>query len=233
MAERADVLRGLAVDGRDSAPADLCVLAADLGMLTADVLVVAGHEVPTRLLPPRRSSEAMRGFGYRVTHCDHAALASLRDFVLALPETDHVSALAGPERVEETGASTARFSRTLDGLMRNRGLTALTMPFTGLSTSTVLCMLHGRPLRLQQLKAMAGPIGWTLQDLAAVAGVPLGEFDDCSVLCRHVGEVFIAAVRLDTEQLILAGAEADRLSGRVDQGMWQPVAYGLRETCPD
>jgi hypothetical protein len=106
------------------------------------------------------------------------------------------------------------------------------MPFTGLSKSTINGMLKEGRRNLQQLKAMAGPLGWRFEDLAAVAGEPLGTFNDCSVLCRHAGRVYVAAIPLTADQLKRAAVEADRLSGRIDHGAWQPVVMEA-DPCPD
>ncbi|GAA2417331.1 hypothetical protein GCM10010191_29880 [Actinomadura vinacea] len=119
------------------------------------------------------------------------------------------------------------FAGILDGLMRNRGFGMREMPFAGLSRGTIHGMPKGRYQTLQQLNAMAGPLGWRFEDLAAVAGEPLGTFNDCSALCRHVGKVYVAAIPLTSEQLVQAVVEADRLSGRIDEGSWQPVAMKI------
>ena len=116
--------------------------------------------------------------------------------------------------------------------MRNRGLGIHEMPFTGLSMSTIHGMRYRGLQKVYQLKAMAGPLGWTLPDLAAVAGEPLGPFDDCSTLCHHFGRVYMAAIPLTTPQLIQAAVEADRLSRRTDHGAWQPW-NAETDACPD
>lgn len=54
--------------------------------------------------------------------------------------------------------------------------------------------------------------------------------EDCSVLCHHVGRVYIAATPLTTTQLMQACVEADRMSGRLDEGVWKPWA---EDRCPD
>lgn len=106
--------------------------------------------------------------------------------------------------------------------MLNRGLGARNMPFTGLSRSTSHGMVKGRWYSAQQLKAMAGPLGWTFEDLIAVAGQPLGNWTVSGILCRHVGKVYVAAIPLTSGQLFQAAVEADRLSGREDHGAWRP-----------
>lgn len=229
---RADVLRELVVNGRDYGSERLSGLAAEFDLLMSDVMVIAGHQVPARLLPPVRESEVLREFAYRVTYCDHAQLASLNDFVLSLASTTAVPAPWTPQDVRAAPSNVDRFGGILDGLMRNRGFGIREMPFAGLSMSTIRGMLHGRWHNLQQLKAMAGSLGWRFEDLAAVAGEPLGAFDDCSAVCRHMGSVYVAAIPLTTAQLVQAAAEADRLSERTDHGAWRPVAVQAND-CPD
>ncbi|MER7365130.1 hypothetical protein [Nonomuraea wenchangensis] len=226
---RAEMLSNLVVEGRRYDLAKLRELAAELDLPLADVLVVAEHPVPACLLPPPRDGRALCEFAYRVTHCDHAQLASLEASVSRLVSADSSSGRG----VSDAGAATASdrdgFAGVLDGLLRNRGFGVMELPFAGLSRSTINGMLNGRWHTLQQLKAMAGPLGWRYEDLAAVAGEPLGAFNDCSMLCHHVGRVYVAAIPLTTAQLIEACAEADRVSGREDQGAWRP--WG-RPLCP-
>jgi hypothetical protein len=116
--------------------------------------------------------------------------------------------------------------------MRNRGLETDRFPFAGLSQSTIRGMLHGRCHTHGQLFAMAGPLGWAVEDLSVVAGETPENHGRDPILCRHVGLVYLAAVPLGTEQLIQAAREADRLSARVDRGVWKPVNY-FRDPCPD
>jgi hypothetical protein len=80
---------------------------------------------------------------------------------------------------------------------------------------------------------MAGPLGWKFEDLLAVAGDPFSERRRYVVHCHHLGQVFMAAVGLTTGQLIEAARQADRLSGRLNQGAWRPVANGFAGECPD
>jgi hypothetical protein len=93
-------------------------------------------------------------------------------------------------------------------------------------------MQRGRWHSLSQLHAVAGPLGWRVEDLAALAGEDLQPLDYGPMLCHHVGAVFVAAVRRTTEQLVLAAREADRLSDREDHGAWQPFSEGI-DDCPD
>jgi hypothetical protein len=58
------------------------------------------------------------------------------------------------------------------------------------------------PHRLQQLSAVAGPLGRTLPDLFAVADEPYSEELRPMLHCHHLGRVFAAAVPLTTAQLI-------------------------------
>ncbi|MFC5753643.1 hypothetical protein [Actinomadura rugatobispora] len=221
---RAELLRALVATGRRYEPARLHELAAELDLPVSDLFVIAGRPVPAHLLPPDRDREVMREFAYRVTYCDHARLASLEDFVTGL-----ASAAETPDEME-AASDMDGLPRILDGLLRNRGFGAGELPFTGLARSTINGMLSGRWHNLRQLHAMAGPLGWELEDLAPVAGEPLGPFKPCSVLCRHVGRVYVAAIPLTTEQLIQAAIEVDRLSGREDQGAWRPW---VENQCPD
>ncbi|MEW2620545.1 hypothetical protein [Streptomyces sp. NPDC048106] len=49
--QRAIILSALAANGTDTAPRRLTELATELGIPAADLFVVAGHPVPTELLP--------------------------------------------------------------------------------------------------------------------------------------------------------------------------------------
>jgi hypothetical protein len=229
---RAEVLRDLTATGREHDPARLRRLAAELGLPASDMFVVAGRPVPAHLLPPARDHQIMREFAYRVTFCDHAQLASLEAFVSALSSPGPTPTSDVPHDVTAAPPGTDGFASVLAGLMRNRGFGLHEMPFTGLAKSTINGMLKGRWHNLTQLKAMAGPLGWRVEDLAAVAGEPLGAFNDCSILCRHTGRVYIAAIPLTTDQLKRAAVEADRLSGRTAHGAWQPVVMEA-DPCPD
>ncbi|MEU5993849.1 hypothetical protein ABZ806_33170 [Spirillospora sp. NPDC047418] len=227
---RAEVLRDLVARGRQFDAARLHALAEELSLPASDIFVIAGHSVPAHLLPPDRDRKVMREFAYRVTYCDHAQLASLKDFVSSLASTSPAPAAEIPEDAEAAPPGMSGFPRIFNGLLHNRGFGVSELPFAGLSQSTINGMLSGRWYSLQQLKAMAGPLGWNFEDLAAVAGEPLGAFNVGSVLCRHVGRVYVAAIPLTTAQLRLAAVEADRLSGREDRGAWQPWVENL---CPD
>jgi len=78
---------------------------------------------------------------------------------------------------------------------------------------------------------MAGPLGWTFEDLLAVAGKPLGDWGVAGTLCRHVGKVYVAAIPLTSEQLFQAAIEADRLSSREHHGAWKPF-NSQPDPCP-
>lgn len=124
----------------------------------------------------------------------------------------------------------------LGALVRNRGFGISELPFMGLSLSTLYGMVerwNPSPHNRQQLCAVAGPLGWTLPDLFAVADEPYSEGLRPMVHCRHLGRVFAATVPLTTAQLIETAEEADRLSVREDHGVWQPVSQGCAEECPD
>ncbi|MEU7867119.1 hypothetical protein [Dactylosporangium sp. NPDC049140] len=225
---RTEVLRDLLSYGRDYDTPRLEELAAELGLPVADVLVVAGHPVPGRLLPPDRDREVMEAFTYCVTYCNHPQLASLREFLLALPDEG-----ATPEpRLARDPADPDPFPAILHGLMRNRGFGVYEFPFVGLSISTIAGMLRGKWHKLGQLQQVAGPLGWSVEDLATLAGEPLQPLEHRPMFCHHVGAVFLAAVPRTTEQLVRAAREADRLSARVDHGIFHPVSQGIYD-CPD
>ncbi|MDK9500181.1 hypothetical protein QEZ40_005809 [Streptomyces katrae] len=233
--ERADILSSLAASGTDTAPQRLVELAAELGIPAADLLVVAGRPVPAELLPPERDADVLRRFAYRVSYCDHAQLAALEAFVRAL------SRVAAPEQSVQPAwpgrhPPETRFAAVLGALIRNRGFGIRELPFIGLSLSTLHAMVwrwDPSPHRRQQLSAIAGPLGWSLPDLFAVADEPYSGEVRPMLHCHHLGRVFTAAVPLTTAQLIEAAAEADRLSVRTDHGVWQPVSEGFAEECPD
>jgi hypothetical protein len=225
---RTDVLRDLLDHGRDYDTLRLEELAAALGLPVADVLVVAGHPVPGPLLPSDRDRDVVGAFAYRVTFCNHPQLAALREFLRALPDVG-----AAPEpRSARDPADPDPFPAILQGLMNNRGFGVRDFPFVGLSTTTVMGMLRGRFHLLSQLHAVAGPLGWRVEDLAALAGEEMQPLDYGPMLCHHVGAVFVAAVPRTTEQLVHAAREADRLSAREDHGAWQPFSEGIND-CPD
>jgi hypothetical protein len=233
--ERATILRDLATSGSDAVPQRLTELAVELRIPAADLFVVAGHPVPAELLPPERDATATRQFAYRVSCCDHAQLAALETFVRSLPRDpapEPLTRLTSPSgRPPET-----RLAAVLGALIRNRGFGIRELPFMGLSRSTLLGMVSRcdpSPHRRQQLSAMAGPLGWTLPDLFAVADEPYSEDLRPMVHCHHLGRVLAAAVPLTTAQLIETAMEADRLSAREDHGAWQPVSQGFAAECPD
>jgi len=225
---RTRILRDLLDNGRRQDPSRLAECAAELGLPLADVLVVAGHPVPGRLLPPDRDDRVLREFAYRVTYCDHPQLAALREFLLALPGEGE----APETRPARDATAPEPFPAILQGLLSNRGFTLASFPFVGLSRSTIRGMLGGGWHWLTQLQAVAGPLGWSTKDLATLAGEPLRPLDHGPILCHHVGTVFTAAVSRTTEQLIRAAEEADRLSAREDHGAWRPVSRGVHD-CPD
>jgi hypothetical protein len=236
--ERADLLRDLAAHGADTDPARCAELAASLGMLVSDLLVIAGHPVPADLLPPERDARVTREFGYRAASCDHAQMAALVDFIRRAPDTAPIP-LMPPEPPRKVFWHPERnyLATVLDGLIRNRGFAPNELPFMGLSMSTIYGALSGRPAehehRWFQLSQMAGPLGWKFEDVLAVAGEPLPERRPYRMHCHHLGQVFVAAIGLTTGQLIEAVREADRLSGRRNQGAWRPVSDGFASQCPD
>jgi hypothetical protein len=236
--ERADRLRDLAARGADTDPACCAELAARLGMLVSDLLVVAGHPVPADLVPPERDARVMKEFAYSASFCDHAQMAALADFIRLPPGAAPLPSLppAAPRKVYWRPEA-SYLATVLDKLMRNRGFGPWELPFTGLSMSTIFGLLSGRPAEHEQkwfqLSAMAGPLGWRFEDLLAVAGEPFSERKRYALHCHHLGQVFVAAIGLTTGQLVEAARQADRLSGRVSQGAWRPVAQGFARECPD
>lgn len=236
--ERADLLRDLAARGADTDPARCAGLAARLGMLVSDLLVVAGHPVPADLVPPERDARVMKEFAYRASLCDHAQMSALADFIRLPPGAAPLLALppAAPRPVYWRPEA-SYLATVLDGLIRNRGFGPRELPFMGLSMSTIFGLLSGRAAahehRWFQLSAMAGPLSWRFEDLLAVAGEPFAERKRYVVHCHHLGQVFVAAIGLTTGQLAEAARQADRLSGRVSQGAWRPVSQGFARECPD
>ncbi|MEV4411381.1 hypothetical protein [Catellatospora sp. NPDC049609] len=225
---RTELLRDLLANGAGHDRPRLEGLAVQLGLPLADVLVVAGHAVPGELLPPERDSDVVGEFVYRVTYCGHPQLAALTGFLAGMPDEGAAPASRPARDVSDPNP----FPAVLDGLMRNRGLGLREFPFVGLSISTVRGLLGGGWQQLFQLRAMAGPLGWRLADLAALAGEPMRPLEHRALLCHHVGEVLLAAVRRTTRQLVRAAREADELSARADYGGWRPVSYGV-DDCPD
>ncbi|WP_327411512.1 hypothetical protein [Streptomyces sp. NBC_01233] len=232
---RADLLSNLAASGTDTTPETLAELATELDVPPADLLVIAGHPVPAELLPPKRDATITEQFAYRVSHCDHAQLASLEDFVRSLPHLDAPGPFVEPTSPYPTPAESGP-AAVFNGLLRNRGFGIKELPFAGLSRSTLRAMVSDwgpTPHRRYQLCAIAGPLGWRLPDLFAVVGEPYSPDFRPAHLCRHVGRVFTAAVPLSTTQLIECAQEADRLSARENHGVWHPVSQGSVAECPD
>ncbi|MGW4652022.1 hypothetical protein [Kitasatospora sp. NPDC004289] len=236
--ERTTALRGIAANGSRLTPEELARKATELELPLADLYVLAGRQVPDGLLPPERDAEVAREFGYRASLCGHGALAELEEFVRGLPR------LAAPGPFTQSGVGHDRpygpgFATVFAGLMRNRGFGIRSLPFVGLSRSTLVQMVRNyedegmKPHHEYQLCAVAGVLGWTLRDLFAVAGDPFEDRLRPVILCRHLGRVFVAATHLTTDQLVQALGEADRLSGRQYQGVWRGVSEGDVEGCPD
>ncbi|MBM9506675.1 hypothetical protein [Actinacidiphila acididurans] len=224
--------------GTDTDPARCAQIAADLGLLRSDMLAVAGHRVPAELLPPVRDGRVMREFAYRVSYCDHAQMAALSDFVRTLPAPPpDPSPRPEPDRKVQAHPDAGPFATVLDQLIRNRGFGVRELPFMGLSLSTI----YGSMLRFDRrdehrwhrLSNMAGSLGWRFEDLIAVAGEPPSGRPRHPMHCHHLGQVYMAAIPLTTEQLITVTLQADRLSRRPDQGAWRPVSQGFVRECPD
>lgn len=209
-----------------------------LGMLVSDLLVVAGHPVPADLLPPTRDARVMEEFAYRAAFCDHAQMAALVDFIRLPPSAAPDPSLppVAPRKVYWRPEA-SYLATVLDGLIRDRGFGPWELPFMGLSKSTIFGLLSGRPTehehRWFQLSNMAGPLGWKFEDLLAVASEPRSERKRYVMHCHHLGQVFVAAIGLTTGQLIEAAKQADRLSGRPNQGAWRPGSHGFATECPD
>ncbi|MFL5997447.1 MAG: hypothetical protein ACJ736_24565 [Streptomyces sp.] len=234
--ERAIILRDLAASGTATAPQRVTELAAELDLPAADLLAVAGHPVPTELLPPGREARVMRQFAYRVSHCDHSQLAALEAYVRLLPRVTAPEPFVQPAAWPGRRPAETRCAAVLGALLLNRGFGIRELPFMGLALSTLYGMVwrwDPSPHRRQQLSAVAGPLGWALPDLFAVADEPYSEELRPMVHCHHLGRVFAAAVPLTTAQLIETAEEADRLSVREDRGAWQPVSQGFADECPD
>ncbi|MFG3233389.1 hypothetical protein ACGFZG_16770 [Streptomyces antibioticus] len=234
--ERPVILSGLVARGTGgTSPRRLGERAVELDIPAAALLVVAGHPVPTELLPPKRDAAVMREFAYRVSHCDHSRLAALEDFARSLPRVAVREPFVEPAWPGSRPAETW-FAAVLRGLLRNRGFGVRELPFMGLARSTLYQMVwrwETNPHRRQQLCAVAGPLGWTLPDLFAVADEPYSKEVRPMLHCHHLGRVFAAAVPLTTAQLIEVAKEADRLSVREGRGAWQPVSQGFADECPD
>lgn len=223
--------------GSDTDPARCAAIAAELGLLASDVLTIAGHPVPVELLPPERDARVMKEFAYRASYCNHAQMAALIDFVGTLPTAPPDPSPAGSDRKVFARPDAGHFATVLDGLMRNRGFGPRELPFMGLSLSTIYGSMlthdHRDEHRWFQLGNIAGPLGWRFEDLAAVADEPPSDRPRYAMHCHHLGQVYIAAIRLTTGQLIELARQADRLSERPDQGAWRPVATGFAKECPD
>lgn len=233
--DRAEALRELMTRGTEVAPEHCRELAEEVGMLAADLLVVAGHRVPEDVLPPTRKS--LREFAYRASLCDHEQMARLMEFIHALPDAGTEDGTAGWEPVRAyVQPEPGRFAVMLAGLMRVRGFTPKSLPFMGLSRSTIHGALGSddrdqhRWFRLHQ---MAGPLGWRLTDLLAVAEEPESDRTRYTMHCHHLGDVFIAAIRLTDGQLAQAAWEAHQLNGAQFPGAWREMSPGFAKECPD
>lgn len=243
--DRGDILRDLAQRGTGTTPERCAEIAAELGLLASDALTVAGHPVPAELHPPQRDARVMKEFAYRASHCDHTQMAALVEYIRTLPtapadqpEPTTIAATApSSERKVYARPDAGPFAGVLDGLMRNRGFGPRELPFMGLSYSTIcgsmLTFDRRDEHRWFQLSNMAGPLGWRFEDLIAVADEPLSDRPRYAMHCHHLGQVYVAAIRHTTEQLIEIARRADRLSQRPDQGAWQPFANGFAKECPD
>ncbi|MEY9873115.1 hypothetical protein ABH931_002596 [Streptacidiphilus sp. MAP12-33] len=233
--DRATILANLASDGAELSCEEISALAAELDLLTADLLVVAGRPVPEEFLPPQRDAKITRHFAYRVSHCSHATLSTLEGFIRALPRVPTTDVFV-PSVPPQRPLATTGLGAVFNGLIRNRGFDIRDLPFLGLSRSTLKGMsARWEPSRHRQFQlcAVAGPLGWTLPDLFAVAGEPYSDELRPVMHCRHLGRVLTAAIPLTTDQLVQAGRHADRLNPPTNRGAWRPVAEGFVAQCPD
>ncbi|MEV6581886.1 hypothetical protein AB0M92_27400 [Streptomyces sp. NPDC051582] len=233
--ERTDILGKLVTNGTVTTPEALTELASEFDIPAADLLVIAGHPVPADLLPPERNGGLAKEFAHRVSHCDHAQLAELERFVRSRPRLKASRPFVQPTSPYVTPAESG-LGAVLNGLIRNRGFGVRELPFVALSRSTLHRMVEDwgpSPHRRHQVCAMAGVLGWRLSDLFAVFGEPYSPDFRPTVLCRHAGRVFEAAVPLSEAQVAECAREAERLSARVSRGAWRPVSQGFVEECPD
>ncbi|MFF4341908.1 hypothetical protein ACFY00_18480 [Kitasatospora sp. NPDC001540] len=243
--ERLAALRALATEGSALPPGRLAALAAELDLPLADLYVVAGREVPDELLPPEREDRVLRGFAERVSHCDHGQLAAIEAYVRALPPVPDAPRptapppfFAGPggARRAEPPPAERGFAVTLLGMFRNRGFSLGSLPFMGLSRSTVTGLVRSwvpNQHRRYQLLGLTGPLGWPLPELFALAGEPWSPAFRPHSPCRHTGRVYAAAAHLTTAQLAVAAEEVARLKPDLPCGVWQPVSEGHVAECPD
>jgi hypothetical protein len=111
------------------------------------------------LLPPARDPGVFNEFTYRVTFCNHAELAALESFVLSLPQAGSEPVSAVPDDATAAPPGTDPFPGIFDGLMRNRGLGARNIPFTGLSRSTIHGMVSGRWYSVHPAQRYGRPAG--------------------------------------------------------------------------
>ncbi|GAA2094038.1 hypothetical protein GCM10009759_21210 [Kitasatospora saccharophila] len=240
--ERLAALRALAADGSTFPPSQLAFLADEMDLPLADLYAAAGREVPAELLPPERDDRTLRDFAYAVSHCDHGQLAAIEAYVRALPPVPDARRQANPPPFvpwfdeAELAPDEGGFAAFLLKAFRNRGFSTDSIPFMGLSRSTIVGMVrtwesdrHSK----YQLLGLTGPLGWPLPELFALAGEPWSPELRPHSPCRHTGRVYAAAAHLTTEQLTAAAAEVARLRTDLPRGVWQPVAEGHVAECPD
>ncbi|RSM84893.1 hypothetical protein DMH04_18675 [Kibdelosporangium aridum] len=220
---RAEVLQDLLANGTEHSSGTLRRSAAELDLPLADLLVIAGHPVPAHLRPPERDPEAVYAFINRGTYFSHSQLASLKDFVVSLAEErPAVEAVESAALIRKPSGS----GEIVTGFIQNRGFPVDRLHYvTALAKSTIRRLLHGSPIGPRALRVVAFLLGWRFADLAVVAGVEPEPGEVVRGLpCHHLGQVFIAAIPLTTEQLWQAVAEADRIGDERTNN---------RDTCPD
>ncbi|MFC8716692.1 hypothetical protein [Kitasatospora sp. NPDC057198] len=240
--ERLATLRALAADGSAFPPGQLAALAVETDLPLADLYAAAGREVPAELLPPERDGRTLRDFAHLVCYCDHRQSAAIEAYIRALPPVPDAPRRAVPLPFSpwmseaEVDAAEHGFAATLLAMIRNRGFSLHTLPFMGLSRSTVLDMVRSwepNEHRKYQLLGLTGGLGWPLPELFALAGEPWSPGFRPHSSCRHAGRVYAAAAHLTTEQLTAAAAEVARLNTALPRGVWQPEYPDRTGECPD
>ncbi|MFG2059630.1 XRE family transcriptional regulator [Micromonospora sp. NPDC048930] len=180
-------------------------LAPALGLHTADLFVIAGHDVPADLAPARGTrpwhvghvmQSAMRLFGKRFDR--------LHEFIRSLPALLPAEPLPPPTR------SPAGPGALVMGLLANRNIRphiAQLLYFVGdgpyVSDSTIYRVVHGdSALTARYVTAFAAVLGFPAGDLAALTGVG-PPVDTARLYPRRAELAAVAwdARRLNSEQL--------------------------------
>lgn len=136
-------------------------------MLASDLMVIAGHPVPTELRPPERDRQVVREFAYRVTFCDHSQMGALKAFVHTLPTTGpHIATLAEPVGMRDLDPDASRLATILRGLLHNRGFGPRELPFV------VLASLKRSAASIRHHAASQVPSGGPSNDGASPPATP-------------------------------------------------------------